>query len=517
MRYLEYKLHGYQCGVDEHLSEIVQELHNLLCKTVKNLSNHQMHLNADILEDMAGVLVDFASDIHTDTGIWDCYERYNVEFFGNPLPLTLKHSSAPPLNGIHLERIRHLLWVLYQEFSDIQVICPLDGDILCLAKVVQNFLKNSFKLLPQDCGIKKFLKTTNDYGWDVKKKLIWLGTKSYMFRLFFRRYMASQEAAISDIPHTDDFICQKCTMWSGLGAIDILAGIIDVNENDRKCLRNWYERHVAPYIVLSANYKILNAKNTINNQQYQIRLNMKNHSFTPGLLVMGSLVQWRGEWYWSGTQKTIEHPSTKLIDDLNSKMRRRNPSIVYRYDREYEMKARKRMPELHAAAMAFYGSDLMIYSDGLSMAADWQKELRRNWESKPQEAVSKAIKQHGLKNNRADISIPKDLLESKEGLGVFLNPDSGKEIMDGFDFIQAGFRCNGVGLTENEKDAVRDFVQSSNISPRFVKRMTDEYGDDSIKSSFHLNETQDSYWLDYLLRCYKGSFFRKRYPAFSLV
>jgi hypothetical protein len=32
--------------------------------------------------------VDFAEDLHNDIGIWRAYERYTVQFFGTPLPIT---------------------------------------------------------------------------------------------------------------------------------------------------------------------------------------------------------------------------------------------------------------------------------------------------------------------------------------------------------------------------------------------------------------------------------------------
>jgi hypothetical protein len=143
--------------------------------------------------------------------------------------------------------------------------------------------------------------------------------------------------------------------------------------------------------------------------------------------------------------------------------------------------------------------------------------LRQNWDRQPPEVVKETIKKHGLKNDRPNISIPKDLLESKDGLGVFLNPDSGKEIMEEFDYIVSGFRRKGVGLTEDEEHAIRAFVRSDAISPRFVRRMVQEFGEESIKSSFRLGETSASYWLDYLLRRHKGSYFRKCYPAISIV
>lgn len=175
------------------------------------------------------------------------------------------------------------------------------------------------------------------------------------------------------------------------------------------------------------------------------------------------------------------------------------------------------MAELHSSSLTFYGKDLMVYPDGLSMAADWQKEFRHNWDSKAPEAIDEVVKKHSLKNNRPDISIPEDLIESKDGLGVFLNPDSGKEIMVQFDYVVSGFRRKGVGLDRAEEEAVRAIVSLDTISPGFVRRMVAEFGDDSIKFSFRLTDTNEAYWLDYLLRCYKGSFFRKHYPAVSIV
>ena len=64
----------------------------------------------------------------------------------------------------------------------------------------------------------------------MKRKLVWLGTHSFMFRTMFARYMEEQAAGRSDIAHTDDFVCQECTRWSGLGAIDILAGVLDISD-----------------------------------------------------------------------------------------------------------------------------------------------------------------------------------------------------------------------------------------------------------------------------------------------
>ena len=44
-----------------------------------------------------------------------------------------------------------------------------------------------------------FLGTPDDHGWEVKRKLIWLGTRSYLFRVSFGRYAEEQDAGTSQI------------------------------------------------------------------------------------------------------------------------------------------------------------------------------------------------------------------------------------------------------------------------------------------------------------------------------
>ncbi len=140
------------------------------------------------------------------------------------------------------------------------------------------------------------------------------------------------------------------------------------------------------------------------------------------------------------------------------------------YCPEREHRARKLMAQFHAESLKFYGTDLIIYPD---------------------------------------------LLEAKNGLGVFLNPEEGKEIMEQFDEMTEGFRRQGVGLPQWQEEVIRGFIRSASISPAFVLRVINEYRDKSLKSVFRLQDTKAGYWLDYLLRRYKGHFFRKRYPAIS--
>ena len=466
--------------------------------------------------DLAGILLDFSADLHAQGGLWSTYERYNRQWFGTPLPLTLEKESSLPL-GLHLERIRHLLWVMILEMTDGSPWSPSDKRLRRLSETVYVFLTERLPSLPNNASVKAFLQTPNEHAWDVKRKLAWLGTKSYLFRLFYRQYLQEQTGGTFDIGHTDDFICQRCTAWSGLGVVDILAGALDISEDEQNELRQWYERHAAPYLILSANKEVLEARNIINDQSYTVRMNDDRLPFRAGDLVIGSLTPWRGQWYWSGEQRRFKKATASLMAQVKQTMIRRSSGLIYRYCPEREQQARNLMAQHHEEALTFYGTDLMVYPDGLTMAADWQRELRQKWEAQSPEKIKEVMKRHEMKHPRPDIALPRELLDSNDGLGVFYHPEEGQEIMEHFHDLVEGFQRQGADLTDGQEEVIGGFMRSESISPAFVLRMVKEYGDAALQRTFRLEDTQANYCLYYLLRRYKVHFFRKRYPAISVV
>ena len=513
MLYRAYHAEGFSGECDAALPQCVKDLASVLDRAQRQFAYDNLRLNRKDLQEVAGILVDFAVDVHNDIGMWKAYERYNVELFGVPLPLTTKVKPE----GIHEDRIRHLLWKLYPEFAFGLILSPHHRDLQCLAAASARFLNKRIPVLPQDASVKAFLATPNEYGWDVKRKLIWMGTRSYLFRMFFKNYIAERNDGVADIPNTDAFICQECTRWSGLGVNDILAGTLDITESDRRELRSWYEPHMAPYQVLSINGAVMEALNLASKESYTIRVGENRHSFKVGEVVLGSLTPWRSEWYWSGRQHLLGAMNEGMVDDLVNTMRRKSSHILCRYWKEYERRVRESAAKHHRATMAYHKTDLMAYPDSVDMAADWQKELKSMWDAAPQDQVEDVIKRHGLKKGRPEISLPDDLVNSGNGIAVFANPEEGKEIIKDYNDIVSGLKRCGENLTEAQATAIRGFVTADAISPAFVKRVTAEHGAESIKAAFMLRECDEGFWLDYLLRSYKGHFYRKRYPSMSMI
>ncbi|MGA1842316.1 MAG: DUF3843 family protein, partial [bacterium] len=291
MNFQVHRPQGYIGTGDKSLPKIIRDLEQNLIKAQDFFAYETLCLTNSKLEELACVLVEFIEDIHNDIGIWKCYERYNFEFFKTPLPLTLQPNTEIEEKEQLKYRVQQLLYVLYPELIPGLILSPSHKDLIFLADYIFKFLEQQFSQVPQGSGIKTFLSQTNKYGWDVKRKLIWLGQHSYFFRHSFQNYVIKEHGGKMEIPIIDDFICQENTCWSGLGIIDILAAVLDINESRRQELRSWYERHIGYYKVIAVKGPIIEMINIINDQPYKVRVGWDNSSrFKVQQIVFGSLV-----------------------------------------------------------------------------------------------------------------------------------------------------------------------------------------------------------------------------------
>jgi hypothetical protein len=163
---------------DRYLPRIERALRRFLIKTQHEFRYDTLRLSNKEWADLAGVLVEFMEDIHNDIGIWKSLEQYQLEFFETPLPLfsPLNESLAP--QRLNEFRLCYLLWVLYHELKPDLVVAPTHQDLHYLASQVDDFLARRFAKVPRASGVKQFLSQPNRFGWEVKRKLVWLGQHS---------------------------------------------------------------------------------------------------------------------------------------------------------------------------------------------------------------------------------------------------------------------------------------------------------------------------------------------------
>ncbi|MCL2878260.1 MAG: DUF3843 family protein [Acidobacteria bacterium] len=457
---------------------------------------------------LAEILVDFTFDLHTESGIWSALEKYNTNLFDTPLPLI--HPAGKDLpQGLCRERVHFLLWNFYPQFNPGDWYSPQHADLQIAAEGITDWLVKQLPMLPKISPLKKFLADHNDFGWEIKKKLVWLGMYSYLFRERFGQYFEDHYEGKHKIAMIDDFICQDTTLWSGLGAIDILAECLDVPDEQKSELRSWYQRHASFYKIVKTDDNFTEAVNLINDISYQIQEGApgypRSRTFKPGMTVFGSLTPWRNKWYWSGEQFIMEPPCTKEQIAQAVAQHRQNTQIVARFWTERKELAFERMKEDYQIKLKHYGNDFVVLPDGRTFE---REEIKR---------FSADMKSLGVVGKTPRLSFPDHLLNCKTGIGLYFDPVEGTEIMENFNEIRSGLKKNGKNCTSEEEEMLRIWLDESAISPGFIYRALKEYGgEESIKYAVCW-ETEIPYWLDYLLRCRKGEYYRNRYPTISFV
>jgi hypothetical protein len=513
------RLPGFTGRGDKYLGEIAQDLRRVLWKTQNGFAHATCRLPDVAWSEVAVLLVEWAEDIHNDLGLWRTVEEHQRQCFGTRLPFLIASANAEP-HGFDSTRIQYFLWNLWPCFNRELVLSPTHQDLKRLADAASRFLEERFARLPRDSGLKYFLATPNDYGWDIKRKLLWAGVNSYLFRFLFFKYL-DDEKREPDVATKDDFVCAQCTEWAGLGVIDVLADALELSESDRATLRTWYERHRSFFRVLARHeedgeVKTITARNMVNGQPYTIRMNVNMSAcpFETGMVVYGALTPWRGEWYWSGTQEPFENMPEHEEANIRKEMLETASAIAYRYCPDEAEKARELTRELHAKFVAHYGGDLVSFPDGLALAAAEQKRMESEWTAQPEHAARIRAERH-LNFRRPGMQLPPEFLNHDQGIGAFSNPDEGEEFMLGFNHLLSGFRKKGLGLSENELHAMRGFIASAAASPAFVRRLATEHGAESVAEAFGLRDVPPGFALEVLLRRHKGHFYRKRYPSLS--
>jgi Protein of unknown function (DUF3843) len=516
---MDFRTHRPQRGFgrsERSLVKIAEDLTRFLTKAQRSLTYETLHLPSRKRETLASLLVECAEDLSYDIGIWRSLEAYNRDFFGTPLPCVLPPDGTMDAEPITPERMQFLLWILYAELEPGLILAPNHQDLERLALWIAEFLSARLTRLRYDSGVKTFLTTPNQYGWEVKIKLVWLGQHSYLFRLPCEAYIRDH-GGTADIPTLDDFLCQETTHWSGLGVIDILAATLDMTDSQRHDVRHWYERHLAYFRVVSLREPFMDVINLLNEQPYTIHVGTIGDTFRVDDVVFGGLVPWDGVWYWSGVQHKYAQVTAEAIQQIKRDFPLQASQMIYRYGPQLAEKARAIVRTHYQQFLDYYGTDLVTYPDGKTMAADLQKFHQYQFASAPKEEVEAFLKRHQLSEPSPQVQWSSELLACEDGIGVYFNPEEGQEIMMSFDEVRRGFQKQGRDLSEDESEMLRQFLYADAISLQFVRKLVQDYGDASIAAAFLIPQDCDKHYLEYLLRRYKGHFYRKRYPSLTIV
>ena len=511
----------------KRLAKLASSWLDQLEQTLGEIDSDVFDLDDVQLIELALAMTELADDLHADSGLWWSLESCNTTLFGTPLPGVFRPADSP-LTRFDARRFQFFLEGAWRYLQPDAIISPRHRGFLRIATEAEAFFASRLSGPPGSNSVAALFDSSHERGWELKKKLIWLGTRSFLLRCAHSAYILreAEERDESDaIVLTDDFLAQECTAWSGLGALELLAERLDLQGADRTDLLSWQARHAAFYRVDAVAVKggvlmTMDLLNLISERPYHVRIEVPrtNAPFQVGELVYGSLVPWRGEWYWSGAQRRCG-PVPADFASLRRKFLQENAQIAYRYCPERAAKARQFGGEQHTDFVRFHGTDLAVFPDGLAMAAAQQRRMRQYNKTR---AAALGLKWDessqgpGCVENGPRMPIPKEVLDCRQGVAVFSQPEEGFEIMREFDVLRAALRSEQTPLSDEQAEVLQGFIESGSISAAFVRRVIAENGTSGLASLYYL-PAGDGVALDHLLRRHKGAYYRPRQPHLAIV
>lgn len=492
--------------------------------TLRNISAETFRLTKDHRLALALAMTEMADDLHADSGIWRALESCNTSLFGTPLPGLWRPTDAP-LSRFDAHRFQFFLEGVWRFFLPEAFVSPRHVGFVAVAKEAEAFF--TAKLVGPATGpnsVTRFLDAENTFGWQVKRKLVWFGISSFLLRLAYTSYADAQEKQTDDpqnVTIKDNFLCEECTTWSGLGALELLAERLGLPASDRADLLGWHARHAALYradtVSTDGDSVVgMSVQNLINDQPYRVRIDQARvrFPFKVGNLISGNLVSWRGEWYWSGNYRLWNSAPPNLAS-IRREFIQRNARITYRYCPDRAAKARESLAQQHEDFVRFHGTDLAVFKDGLTMAAAEQQRMREYNQNRAA-ALDASYDEKDYVKNGPQMPYPKAIIDCQLGVAVFSEPVEGTAIFQEFDFVCDALRAHETPLPYDQASSLQGFIESPVVSPAFVRRAIELYSSAGLSALYYL-PPGDDVALEHLLRRHKGAFYRPRQPDLTLL
>lgn len=513
---------GFRGRIERYLPKIGLALYKFILKLRDDLPYLSNQIDATCAKYVSAMCILFAEDLHCRLGLWNAVEKWNAKIFHTPLPFIIPEGDQKEdLKGYDVRRVKFFLWQVLSEYFDNEdtslVMNPHDKDLCRLAQNVSEFLTTRFSpKLPQNSGIRRFLELEHPEAPDLKRKLVWLGTQSYLF---------SRNAPPQDfnnveefnywIQSVDDYICQDCSRWSGMGALEVLADVLHLEGKDREDLMDWSNRLQATYEVLSRKakgeiVKSIEALNLLNDEVYRVEIG-KDFPVTEGEVVLGALIPWRGVWFWSGTQRPIGSMTPKEKEELKNMLQKENLEWVYRSCPDKLEKAKESALRHHKQFVHFYGDDLKTFPNVEEMMSS-EKERLEAYNQQIAWANSKPGKEPKLKN----FQFNENMMKWKGQVAAFSDPEHGISYIPDFKILKEALTQSSA-YSEEMWQRFSRFMEDPTVPPSCVRRLTKEYGQKGLLAHYRCSDQPTELVQEFFLRSMKGRQFRKVFPNVAIA
>lgn len=477
-----------QAKTDLYYLKICNEVKRAIVKNSKTFSLN-IFLEPEEIDTLCCFLTSYFEDVISGTNIWNSFVRMHRRLYEKPIPFY--DTSEYYDEEVNIQDVSFLIWYFLNTVQDEEFIGPLNDSIIAASEDIFEVFDNAWEYAPENDILKTF------YSIDENETDFYTA-RSLIDALLFNTYLFLSDTAV-DLSIKENEIIEE------VGEDENLLSYLNDNRDNfvhnghtrLLALRgtDWISEILTEQHPLSKHFKNLSPKITgyffykgqdeqdifIEHIASGKKFNMTKKSFDhyqslkeiDAILFMG-IVQWMGEWWFSGIFFSTSFNADLVLDEKNSINSRKTVSFLDNEENELE----EILEEQLIAFKDFNGGSQIAFmnADQIdSFLADYMQYYNESL-GKTEEEIKEAKKRARKEGYFGNKDKKSHFEDSEEHALVFFNPKSGPEIAL---TITSAFPDdqNPYYSEEESEDHIIYLLLAEELSPELVRFCIENYKD----------------------------------------
>ncbi len=388
----------------------------------------------DELIELSVVLASWFEDYANEIGLWAAFVRNNKGLYGYELPFYNLEKYDP--DNINPEDIAYLLWHHCCKSSR-KFIAPDSPGILEMADMATEIFDHALDKAPGTDFYDGYLAIRDNIPFfELKSKLQWMAFQNYLISPEFSRgmeealrelfeekqHLIEQFGDPAKLLYTiqDDYLYQKKSSFLAFNCPEWFAEVARCSEELRSDIRKLSRRVMAEFTFEGADKRFYQFRHLYIKRLFLVREeSVALKGISPGEQVFTTLVEWRGEWWVTGTLAGLGNtppPPLKVKGDFDHKQ-----LPFYAWPDDKQDLIRETCAEMEAVHLAFFGSRLAFIKDekDLRAALEAQNKFYNSTKTKVWSLFQRA------RAARQNFSISPAEIKPGRSFAIFFEPGEG--------------------------------------------------------------------------------------------
>jgi hypothetical protein len=515
------QFHPYESAVksDYYYLTICNEVDNMLKVAGEKLFPDKKKENR---KGLAIMLTCWFEDLVSETGMWNAFIQNHQRLYGKYLPFMDSDAEAYFDGEINPEDICFLMWyfLTIQDFETL-TYSPKSELLIVLSEAIYSVFDREWDNAPVNTSLKSFLDLGADADfYDVRFVMDWLVLNSYLFKYLgeinemekidlMNQLLRKKDFPTSSIQPMlfklhDDNVHGTITHLMAMKGKEWLAWTLGPDHPLHKPLLEMSEKKESVYLFIGEDDKSLRFKHIASGEILNVtKESMDNNNFIPDKTILTTaFVNWKGEWWYSGTYVANTITDEILIEETA------DPYAAALFGDE--SKKREVIGDHYRAFLEFNNGKPTKFFRNMTELHGFIREFYRYHNEK--------ISGVPQKENKRETGFDKSLLEGdrkdETNIILFFNKNSGLEIAFYGEYIPD--ENNPCYNPEHEPMEKTNLLFDKTVSKEFVEYVLGNY-----KISFNLfpNDIDNRLLLDnldFILRFYKKDNYHTK-PQITMV